>query len=44
VRVSAGCVVSTGEAWVMAIRQASIIIVRGDGEGKGEEGPGRRIV
>ena len=28
----------------MAIKQASIIIVRGDGEGKGEEGPERRIV
>ena len=28
----------------MAIKQASIIIVRGDGEGKGDEGPERRIV
>ena len=28
----------------MAIKQASIIIVRGDGDGKGEEGPERRIV
>lgn len=36
-----GC---TGEAWVMAMKQASISIVRGDGDGNGEDGPERWIV
>ena len=36
----------TGEAWVMAMKQASISRVRGDGDGNGEDGPEpeRRIV
>lgn len=33
-----------GDAWVMAMRQASASIVRGEGEGNGEDGPERRIV
>ena len=44
-RVEAGCVDLRGEAWAIAMRQARKSIVRGEGEGIGEEeAPMRWIV
>jgi len=39
-----GAVCCTGDAWVRAMKHASISMVRGDGDGNGEDGPDRRIV
>lgn len=37
-------VVSIGDAWVIATRHASMSMVLGEGEGKGEDGPERWMV
>lgn len=39
-----GLVVSMGDACVIATRHASMSIVRGEGEGNGDDGPERWIV